>query len=88
MPGFEINREAAFAFSATLVYITRRVIETRNIGTIPLDVPFVPRIYEPVARTLWIDKSDSAGRLRDFRGLFQRIVNPVNLSSCIAKETR
>jgi hypothetical protein len=26
------------------------------MGTIPLDVPFEPRMYDLVARTLWIDK--------------------------------
>jgi hypothetical protein len=32
------------------------LLNTRSIGTSPLELPLVPAMYEPDARMLWIDR--------------------------------
>ena len=61
------------------------LLNTRNMGTIPVDIPFVPRIWLPFARTLCICKPIPPDHLEMRAQSFRVSYIPSKLSSSIAK---
>jgi len=52
------------------------------MGRMPFGVPRVPRMYEDVARMLWMERPDATGALADHRALLEGVVKiPSMLSS-------